>query len=273
MIRSRLAEGPNMKHNLFFMTDTLRVSDNDEVFIEEIRSEATFLLSAGSDTISTCLSALFFYLSRNADCYRKVTAEIRSKFTSSDSIRGGPCLSDCSYLRACIDEALRMSPPIAGTLWRELAVESKRDSVPLVIDGHIIPPGTYVGVNIYSLHHNERYFPDPFTFKPERFLSGDVQDEKQSRKAFAPFSLGARGCMGRSMAYLELSLIVAKVLWHFDFTRAPDETGRLGESEYWKLRGKGERIDEYQTNDIFGAIHQGPCLVFKSRGEGFVAST
>ncbi|KAI8952026.1 cytochrome P450 [Xylaria longipes] len=274
MIRSRLAEGTNAKHTLFFMTDTLRVSDNDEVFIEEIRSEATFLLSAGSDTMSTCLSALFFYLSRNADCYRKVAAEIRSKFTNSDSIRGGPRLSDCSYLRACIDEALRMSLPIAGTLWRELIEESDNmDAGPLVIDGHIIPRGTHIGVNIYALHHNEAYFPEPFTFKPDRFLHGDVQGEERSRKAFAPFSLGARGCMGRSMAYLELSLIVAKVLWHFDFTQAPDEAGRLGESAYWESRGRRERINEYQTNDIFGAIHQGPCLIFKPRGEGFAAST
>ncbi|KAI0485705.1 cytochrome P450 [Xylaria cf. heliscus] len=273
MIRSRLAEGPDAKHNLFFMTDTLRVSDDDEVFIEEIRSEATFLLSAGSDTISTCLSALFFYLSRNADCYQKVTAEIRTKFSSSDSIRGGPCLSDCSYLRACIDESMRMSPPIAGTLWREQIVGSDADAGPLLIDGHIIPPGTHVGVNIYALHHNEEYFPEPFTFKPERFLSGDVQGGEQSRKAFAPFSLGARGCMGRSMAYLELSLIAAKILWHFDVTRTPDEAGRLGESVYWKLRGRRERINEYQTNDIFGAIHHGPYLLFKPREEGSTAST
>ncbi|KAI1307149.1 cytochrome P450 [Xylaria venustula] len=264
MIKSRLAAGPDAKHNLFFMTDTLRVSDDDEVFIEEIRSEATFLLSAGSDTMSTCLSALFFYLSRNADCYQKLTMEIRSKFSSSDSITGGRRLSDCSYLRACIDEALRMSPPIAGTLWREQTVESNREAkaARLVIDGHIIPRGTHIGVNTYALHHNEAYFPDAFAFKPERFLD---QGAEQARKAFNPFSLGARGCMGRSMAYLELSLIVAKVLWHLDFTQAPGETGRLGESTYWRLRGRRERIDEYQTYDVFGAVHEGPCLVFEPR--------
>jgi len=48
MIRNRLSQGSNAKHNLFFMTDTLRLSDDDETFIEEIRSEATFLISAGS---------------------------------------------------------------------------------------------------------------------------------------------------------------------------------------------------------------------------------
>lgn len=47
-----------------------------------------------------------------------------------------------------------MSPPIAGTLWREQASDDE-ESTPLIVDGHIIPKGTYVGVNTYSLHHNE----------------------------------------------------------------------------------------------------------------------
>ncbi|KAI1737805.1 hypothetical protein F4680DRAFT_427939 [Xylaria scruposa] len=58
------------------------------------------------------------------------------------------------YLRACIDESLRMSPPIPGTLWREQAADDT-DSRPLVINGHVIPKGTYVGVNTYAIHHNE----------------------------------------------------------------------------------------------------------------------
>ncbi|KAK5631090.1 hypothetical protein RRF57_006805 [Xylaria bambusicola] len=57
MIRNRLAEGRNAKHNLLFMTDTLRVSDDNETFIEEIWSEATFFLSAGS-----CSLASIFHL-------------------------------------------------------------------------------------------------------------------------------------------------------------------------------------------------------------------
>ncbi|KAI0160160.1 cytochrome P450 [Xylariaceae sp. FL1272] len=264
MIKSRLSEGKDAKHKLFFMTDTLRILEDDELFIEEIRSEATFLLSAGSDTMSTCLSALFFYLSRSPACYKQLTTEIRRNFVSGNDIRSGSRLSNCIYLRACIDEALRMSPPIAGTLWRE-PINATDDTSPLIIDGHVIPSGTHIGVNIYALHHNETYFPEPFTFMPERFLGGNEQGDERVRQAFAPFSLGPRGCMGRSMAYLELSLIVAKVLWYFDFTRAPGESGRMGESTYWRSRGKAERINEYQTGDVFGATHEGPCLLFKAR--------
>ncbi|RYC59483.1 hypothetical protein CHU98_g6718 [Xylaria longipes] len=265
MIRNRLAEGQDAKHNLLFMTDTLRVSEDDETFIEEIRSEATFFLSAGSDTMSTCLSAVFFYLSRNPECYRRLTTEIRSAFTHSNEIKAGPCLAGCSYLRACIDEALRMSPPVPGTLWRQQVAGTDDNSGPLIIDHHVIPPGTHIGVNTYALQHSEVYFPEPFTFKPERFLSESEPNRRLIKHAFAPFSLGARGCMGKSMAYLEASLVIAKTLWHFEFEQAPNDVGKLGESTYWKMKGREDRVDEYQTEDIFGAAHDGPYLVFKPR--------
>ncbi|KAJ8132390.1 hypothetical protein O1611_g1235 [Lasiodiplodia mahajangana] len=274
MIRNRLNEGKDAKHNLLFMTDTLRVSDDDETFIEEIRSEATFFLSAGSDTMSTCLSALFFYLSRNEACYRRLSAEIRSAFVDGSEIKSGPRLAACSYLRACINEALRMSPPVPGTLWRQqVAGGDKMSGSPLVIDGHIIPPGTHIGVNTYALQHNEAYFPEPFTFRPERFLrEDDGLEARLAKDAFAPFSLGARGCMGKSMAYLEASLVMAKTLWFFDFVQAPSDEGSLGESTYWKARGRNDRVNEYQTNDIFGAAHDGPCLIFTPRDSGVVSA-
>lgn len=70
------------------------------------------------------------------------------------------------------------------------------------------------------------------------------------------------------MAYLEASLILAKTIWHFDFLQAPGEEGRLGESTYWELRGEEEKAREYQTYDIFGAAHDGPCLIFRPRVGG-----
>jgi cytochrome P450 len=126
---------------------------------------------------------VFFYLSRYPDTYRKLAEEIRSAFTNGKEINGGPILSGCRYLRAVIDEALRMSPPVSGTTWRQL-YDDEDKTKPLVVDGHVIPPGTLVGVNTYSLHHNEEYFPDSFTFKPERWLEADEQAKASMNRAF-----------------------------------------------------------------------------------------
>lgn len=223
----------------------------------------------GGDTTATALSGLFFYLSRNLEVYKKLAREIRTTFTSGTDIQGGPTLSGCRYLRACIDETLRVSPPVTGTLWRELAHEEEAipNAPPFTVDGHVIPPGTQVGVNIYSLHHNSNYFPDPFAFKPERWLETDEDVLRRMHSAFCPFSLGARGCAGKAMAYLEMSLVVAKTLWYFDFETADGKVGATGGGNP-KYRGIGRgRPGEFQLYDIFSSTHDGPVLAFRKRGE------
>lgn len=205
------------------------------------------------------VAALFFYLSRKSLCYDKLAHEIRTTFKSSSDIRNCPELSGCQYLRACIDEALRMSPPAPGTPWRE-----QTDSTPLIIDGHVIPRGTHVGVNVYSILHNEKYFPDPFVFTPERWLSLSEEQTKIMRDAFIPFSAGSRTCAGKAMAYLEASLVIAKTLWHFDFRKAEGALGEVGAGSSSNSYGR-HRPEEFQLFEMISSTHDGPNLVFHPR--------
>lgn len=191
--------------------------------------------------------------------------EIHTAFSSGSDIHGGPKLSNCQYLRACIDEALRIASPVGGTLWRELA-EDDDGSKPFIVDGHVIPKGVQVGVNIYTLHHNEEYFPEPYAFKPERWIEGDEAEKHRMREAFAAFQIGYRGCAGKPMAYLEASLVIAKLLWYFDFEAAPGAAGQVGGGKPGDTTGR-HRPDEYQLHDVFASAHDGPNLVFKPRGD------
>lgn len=215
--------------------------------------------------MATGISAAFFYLARNPECYRKVAHEIRSTFGSAADIKTGSQLPACIYLRACIDESMRMSPPISTTLWRQ---KDPKIHQPLVIDGHVIPDGTLIGVNAYALHHNEKYFPQPFTFRPERWLEKGENEEarKLARGSFAAFSTGPRGCAGKPLAYLEFSLVLAKTLWYFDFESAPGRLGDIGGGSPGATNGR-DRPDEYQVDDIFTARHDGPYLVFQTRDD------
>lgn len=86
------------------------------------------------------------------------------------------------------------------------------------------------------------------------------------RAAFAPFALGDTGCLGKAMAYHETSLAMAKTLWYFDFEKAPNEAGKLGEGQPGNLDGR-DRVDEYQLFDLAVADHDGPNLVFTPREE------
>lgn len=209
--------------------------------------------------------AVFFYLSRYPDCYKKLADEIRTTFAASDEIRTGEQLRRCDYLRACIHEALRLSTPNTATMWRRQS-PNDRTKEPLVIDGHEIPPGTDIGVNMYSIHHNAAYFPDPFIFRPERWLDSSPKQLAMMQKAWAPFTLGAHSCPGKAVAYLEISLTLARTLWRFDFEPAPGESGRIGAGMPGRTDGR-EKECEYQLYDTFSAMHDGPVLMFRPRGD------
>ncbi|KAI0875892.1 cytochrome P450 [Hypoxylon argillaceum] len=264
MIKTRTAEGKGSRRDLYAqVADELET--NPEFRHSDVWSEALFLIPAGGDTTAAGISALLFYLTRHPEIYRKLAQEIRTTFSSSSEIHGGPQLSNCQYLRACIDEALRISPPVNGTLWRELPADDDGNK-PFVVDGHVIPKGVQVGVNIYTLQHNPEYFPYPYAFKPERWLSGDEAEKRRTKEAFATFQIGYRGCAGKPMAYLEASLVIAKLLWYFDFESAPGEAGQVGGGKVGDKTGR-HRPDEYQLYDVFASGHDGPMLVFKPRGE------
>ncbi|KAJ8132386.1 hypothetical protein O1611_g1238 [Lasiodiplodia mahajangana] len=256
MIEARLAKDTHAEHDFYsFVAKEMAVPKDGSIWNSEIWSEAIFFLTAGGDTTSTAVSALFFYLLKNPRCHKKLAEEIRTTFSNGAEIRNGPLLTSCSYLRACFDEALRMSPPTAGTLWRQQVAHQEE---PLVIDGHIIPPGTQVGVNIYAIHHNEDYFPRPFDYIPERWLPDCPEYQTTNRNAFIPFSVGPRGCAGKAMAYLEASLVTAKTLWYFDFEDANPDLAPATKKNH-------EQQNEYQLNDIVVSTHNGPWLKFSPR--------
>ncbi|KAI8955548.1 hypothetical protein F4801DRAFT_528166 [Xylaria longipes] len=82
------------------------------------RRHAFFLLE--SETTSTTMFALSYYLSAAPRCYHRVAEEIRRTFKSSDEVRLGPELDSCIYLHACVDETLRLLSPDGATFWREV---------------------------------------------------------------------------------------------------------------------------------------------------------
>ncbi|KAI1101092.1 cytochrome P450 [Jackrogersella minutella] len=264
MITSRTKQDKDAQQDLYSILADALDFETGGLRQSELWAEANLFLPAAGDTTKTALSAIFFYLSRNPSCYEKLAQEIRSAFNSGSEIRG-PVLAGCQYLRACIDEALRMSPPAAGILWRELRPNSDQS---FIVDGHVIPKGTVVGMDIYSVHHNEEYFPSPFDFQPERWIDDSTTPERKKvmRDAFVPFSLGPRGCAGKAMAYLEVSLVVAKTLWYFDFSQAPGSVGEIGAGVSGMGSGR-ERTGEFQLFDYFTSSHDGPYLTFHCRGD------
>jgi cytochrome P450 len=201
----------------------------------DLACESVLLMVAGSQSTSGALCATFFYLAHHPDVLSKLRHEIHNTFPSPGEIHFHPKspLGTLPFLRACIDESLRLSPPTPGHLPREVVGEG------IAIDGCVYPPGTNVGVSPYAIHRTQ-VFRDPFTFMPERWLEGQALGA-----AFHPFSAGATGCPGRQLAIMELSLTVARLLWRFDLA---------------VVGGDGDVDVEYRMRDFFVGEGSGPRL-------------
>ncbi|KAL2811856.1 cytochrome P450 [Aspergillus granulosus] len=259
IMEERKARGGGANENDVF-SHLLAAKDTETgqgLSIQQLWVESNLLIIAGSDTSSTAMAALFFYLSRNPTAYSRVAKEIRTVFTSPSDVCQGPKLSSCSYLRACIQEAIRLSPAVSGAMWREVLAGG------ITIPEHNlqIPAGSEVGTGIWSLNHSEKYYPEPLAFRPERWISeeaaGGAEEVASAKAAFASFSVGPRNCVGKGLAMTEIMLGMAAVLVRFDFRRAETRLGDIGEEEKGALKG------HFKTFWAFTSMKDGPYIQFR----------
>ncbi|KAF1808449.1 cytochrome P450 [Eremomyces bilateralis CBS 781.70] len=202
-----------------FMGEILEtMGDPEGLSVSEMEANSEVLIIAGSETTATLLSGCFYYLLRTPRVYRKLVKEIRGTFKNEADISYDN-VSKCRYMTAVLEESLRIYPPIPTSLGRVVPGEGE------YIDGIWIPGGTVVGVSHWASYHSDTNFRDPYEFVPERFL-GDERYKNDRFDVLHPFSMGPRNCIGKNIAYLEMRLIVARLIWNFEFQLLP-------ESEDW----------------------------------------
>jgi cytochrome P450 len=236
----------------------------------ELWAEAKTLLVAGSDTTALGLASTLFYLTRpqNQEALQTLTIEILSSFPDGvQSITlSNPFLNKCHYLRACIDEAMRITPPASIAMMREV----ETSPTPVLIAGHPVPAGTDVGTCIYAIHHNESYFPSSYTFSPSRWLvspSNPPRKIQLAREALLTFQYGPRSCAGRALALTEIRLVLARMVWLFEMRAARGEVGRIGEGGRSKEWGRN-REGELQVRSHVTGCFEGPWVEFRRRRGG-----
>jgi cytochrome P450 len=190
----------------------------------ELWAESNLLIIAGSDTTSTALAATVHYLLHTPRALNKVTQEVLTAFPPSQAGTVEDITSQTAssiklpYLRACLDEAMRLSPSVPGLLPREVLPGGA------TIAGVSIPAGTTVGVPHYTLHRNGKSFRRVNEYWPERWLIGEsVADETTTREmldqalgAFCPFSIGARGCIGKGEPFFPFCFLFSIASWRLN---------------------------------------------------------
>ncbi|OJD30274.1 cytochrome p450 [Diplodia corticola] len=221
----RRANGPEPEYT-DFMTHLLAATKSNKITMPDVLAQTPILVIAGSETTATLLSGGTFHLLTNPRVYARLTAEIRERHQSQDDITMAST-SDCKYLLAFFDEALRMYPPAANNLSRVTPPQGA------TIAGKWVPGNTVVGIHQYAQNHSKTNFADPEVFAPERFLeSGEPKWDGDRRDALQPFSFGPRNCIGRNLAYVEMRLILAKILWNFDVELADGMESWLDQKIY-----------------------------------------
>lgn len=199
-------ENGNSEHKDFIF-HILKQREKHDLKQDEIIVNSALFIVAGSETTANLLSGLIARLIWNPDKYQKLVSEIRAAFTNEADVTYDN-LSKLTYLNACLEEGLRIHPPVPTGLLR--TVPKGGDTV----DGHWVPEGTSVAVSSWAAAHNPANFTDCDSFIPERWI--DKSYDSDLKKAAQPFSLGPRGCIGKHLSYMEMRLILGRLLWKFD---------------------------------------------------------
>jgi len=180
---------------------------------QQVRDEAMTLFLAGHETTALALSWSWHLLATNPDAAQKMQAEV------DEVLRGREATAeDCSrlrYVEMVALEAMRLYPP-AYVFGREANVDT-------TLGGYALPKGTTVLMSQWVVQRDERFFPNPDEFRPDRWKE-DAKD--RPRFAYFPFGGGPRACIGNTFAMMEMVLILATIAQRFDFTALPGSVVR-----------------------------------------------
>lgn len=184
----------------------------DRLSEPELISNSILIVGGGAETTSTCLSATLYHLCKTPHAMQKLKDEIRGTFSTTEDITI-KAISDLPYLKAVIDESLRIFPVASYITPRVTPREGH------IIDGHAVPGGTHVSMGQFYMGRSDKLFDHPKEFRPERWLEGgEVQGVSGKRvdEILKPFSMGPRNCIGKQLALTEARLVTAKLIWGFD---------------------------------------------------------
>ncbi|KAJ2515824.1 hypothetical protein H4217_004950 [Coemansia sp. RSA 1939] len=190
----------------------------------QITAENIGFLIGGTDTTSLTLSWALHYLLLHPDIYRRAVSEVRSKFARDHTITYAEGKASLPYIDACIYEAMRIRS-VSGVMLPRIVPEGGA-----TFQGHYLPGGTQIGVNIAGANHHKETWDQPRRFMPERFLGAG----EKTKQNVLTFSAGVRICPGRNLAHYEMMTILANILKDYDFALpadslfGPDNVDALG---------------------------------------------
>lgn len=194
--------------------------ENEKSILEKlskINSKVAVVMSidsviAGVDTTSASFFGILYCLAKNPEKQQILREEITKVLTSKSDSLTAEKMRNLPYLRAVIKEGLRIYPPATGNIRR-----TNRD---IVLAGYNVPKGTDVVIGTYLTSKDNKHFDKANEFIPERWLKDNNDPQCPHAKdahpfSYMPFGFGARMCLGRRIAELELEVVIMRIISNY----------------------------------------------------------
>ncbi|TFK25351.1 cytochrome P450 [Coprinopsis marcescibilis] len=206
----------------FFVSLSLQKMEDgttDEAYQEDIiKSTAGTMYTAGTDTTVAAISSCLLALTKHPEILKKAQKELDSVIQAG-SLPDFDDEPSLPYITAIAREALRWRDVVPIAIPHMLTVDDE-------YRGYHLPAGSVVIPNAWAMLHDEKVYPEPFRFNPDRFMKDGKLDLKTQRDPnHACFGFGRRICPGRFMAFSAVWLAIASILYVFDIEKKKDECG------------------------------------------------
>ena len=216
VIATRRREDLGERHDILSLLLQARGEDGEPLTDGEIRDELLTLVLAGHETTANSLAWAWERLVRTPDAHERLV----------EAVRGG---DGAEAVEATIVETMRSRPvvPIVG----------RRVKLPWRLGEYAVPADTPVLVSILLLHHREDLYPEPFAFRPERWL-----DRKPGTYEWLPFGGGIRRCLGAALAMAEQRVVLEAMARRLDLEAADPEPERALHRNVTMIPRHGARV-------------------------------
>lgn len=188
---------------------------SEKMTLTEILGSITELLLAGVDTTSNTICWALYQLAKEPEIQEQLYKEVIS-VCPGDTVPTSDDMAKMPFMKAVIRETLRLYPVVPGNA--RFMVEND-----VIVGDHLFPKKTLFHLCHFAVSYDERVFPSPHSFLPQRWLRGS--DEKSRLHPFGsvPFGFGTRACLGRRVAELEMYLLLSRLIQRFELR--PDPNG------------------------------------------------
>jgi cytochrome P450 len=198
------------KDDLLDMLLKARYEDGTSMSRKQLIDEVLILFTAGHETTANALSFTLFFLAKHPTVQQRLFEEVAEVPLEDVDVMAS--LRKLQYTAQCIEEAMRLYPPV----YVIDRVSLGKDSV----DGYDFKKGTTWLLSVYELHRHKDFWQNPDSFIPERF---DLENKKDYSDYYFPFGAGPRMCVGNNFAMYEMIMVVATLIQKYELSTSIKE--------------------------------------------------